>query len=254
MRNPTRRNRNIGTAKQGVGQDNRLTIPSSWTDYKCFHERLSAYEKEEMIIHGHTFIFITEKNSMSSLHACTVKDIARMISYLPPADYGDLKFIVLRQPKKKEEIISPVWGRLICSYEFEGAYYPAIILEAANYEKPLKWTRSLDPDDQSELERLREDGHVFAEDRRSFTTTLEPVHVRSTQLYRTLLHEVGHYVQYVAMVQPFAGEELDEDRDKREDSYNRLAKDAKEKFAHQYADQWRARLLHAKLIPFERME
>lgn len=177
-----------------------------------------------------------------------------MISYLPPADYGDLKFIVLRQPKRKEEIISPVWGRLIYSYEFEGAYYPAIILEAANYKKPLKWKKSLDPDDQLELERLRADGHVFVEDKRSYTAVLERERVRSTQLYRTLLHELGHYVQYLTMVQPFIEEISTEDRDQREDNYLHLPKDTKEKFAHQYADQWRAKLLAANLIPFERME
>ena len=37
---------------------------------------------------------------------------------------------VRRQPKRKEEIISPVWGRLIYSYEFENDYCPAIILDA----------------------------------------------------------------------------------------------------------------------------
>ncbi|SEW51685.1 hypothetical protein [Chitinophaga arvensicola] len=254
MRNPTRRNRNIGTAKQGAGQHNRLTIPSAGTGSKHFYERLEPYEKTEKIIHGHTFIFITEKHHPSSPHACTVNDIARILSYLPPADYGDLKFIVLRQPKRKEEIISHVWGRLIYSYEFENEYYPAVILETANYRKPFKWKRNLDPDDQQELARLREDGHVFVEDKRSFTTMLESAAVRNTQLYRTLLHELGHYVHYLTLVQPFAEDAHEEAGDKREDNYFRLPKDTKEKFAHQYADQWRAKLLLAQLIPFERME
>jgi len=31
-RNPTRRNRNTGTAKQGHGQDNRHRLPRAWAD------------------------------------------------------------------------------------------------------------------------------------------------------------------------------------------------------------------------------
>lgn len=53
-----------------------------------------------------------------------------MITHIPSEDYGDLRFIILRQPKRKEEIISPVWGRLIYSFEFEHEYAPAIILDA----------------------------------------------------------------------------------------------------------------------------
>jgi hypothetical protein len=34
--NPVRRNRNVGTAKQGRGRDNRMVIPSNWHDSRTF--------------------------------------------------------------------------------------------------------------------------------------------------------------------------------------------------------------------------
>ncbi|MEZ2443306.1 hypothetical protein AB6805_16395 [Chitinophaga sp. RCC_12] len=247
MRNPTRRNRNIGTAKQGHGQQNKLVIPDGNKDFRIFYERLGTYEKQERVINGHTFLFVIEKNTASFRHACTVKDVERMLSYISPADYGSLKLIVLRQPKRKEAILSPVWGRLIYAYEFEDDFYPAVILEAADYNSKLKWSRKLDPDDQQELARLRRDGHNFTESKRNYTALLEADHVRSTQLYRTLLHEFGHYVHHLQVVKPFA-----EDQEKGEEIYLQLPKDEKEKFAHQYADKLRERLLLEKLIPFER--
>ena len=50
MRNPTRRNRNIETAKQGHGQDNRMKIPASWHDDRLFYEKVdNAIAVERMI-------------------------------------------------------------------------------------------------------------------------------------------------------------------------------------------------------------
>ncbi len=40
MINPTRRNRNIGIAKQGYGQDNKLVVPYPAVEMKSFFERL----------------------------------------------------------------------------------------------------------------------------------------------------------------------------------------------------------------------
>jgi len=246
MRNPIRRSRNIGTAKQGYGRQNKLVIPTPYTVSQSFYERLEAYEKVTRVINGHTFVFVIEGTIPPSKHACSIEDIERMISYIPASDYGALKLIVLRQPRKKEAIISPVWGRLIYSYEFERNYYPAVILEAADYSRKLKWPRKLCLEDQQELERLKEDGHLFTADTRSFTAILEPENVRNTQLYRTLLHEFGHYVHYLRMVE--TGEA--DDAAQRENAYGRLPKETKEKFAHQYADTLAKMLRDKKLIPF----
>jgi len=62
MYNPTRRNRNIGTAKQGHGSNNKLTIPSPCVVSKDFYERLGSYEKVERLINGHAFLFIMKQH------------------------------------------------------------------------------------------------------------------------------------------------------------------------------------------------
>ena len=58
MRNPTRRNRNIGTENQGFSQNNKLTISSPYGNLKSFYERLENYEKELRVINNHEFLFI----------------------------------------------------------------------------------------------------------------------------------------------------------------------------------------------------
>jgi hypothetical protein len=252
MRNPARRNRNIGTAKQGHGQNNKLKIPAPCGDLKSFYERLLHFEKTERTINGHDFLFIVEQTRPGSTHACSVEDISVIIEQIPADDYGELKFIVLRQPKRKEEIIAPVWGRLIYSYEFEGNHFPAIILDAIDFSKKIKWTSKLSIEAQQELNRLISDGHEIRNDRRHFTAFYKMEHVRSTQLYRTLPHEFGHYVQYLQYVERAAieGEEFEQWEQRRDDYFN-IPNVEKEKFAHNYADHLKAALTEQKIIPFD---
>lgn len=250
MRNAIRRNRNIGTSKQGHGKNNKLTIPQPCLVDKVFHERLGPYEKIDKVINGHLFTFIIEKTRSSALHACSVDDVENMIGNIPFSDYGELKFIVFRQPKRKEEILSPAWGRLIYSYEFENGYYPAVILEAVDYNRKMRWSRSLSPEDQIELERLRSDGHRFIADKRAYILKFEVSSVRNTQLYRTLLHEFGHYVHYREVVeQPAKEDEEGEERLKREEVYFKIPKSDRERFAHGYADRLLSKIKEQKLIP-----
>ncbi|MVT39085.1 hypothetical protein GO495_00695 [Chitinophaga oryziterrae] len=255
MRNPIRRNRNIGTSKQGHGKNNRLTIPSPCLVSRSFFERLDDYKKVEKVINGHEFTFIIERTRSSTRHACSIEDIENMIKLVPTKDYGLLKLIVLRQPKRKEEIISPVWGRLIYSYEFENDYSPAIILEAIDCNKKIHWKKSLIPDDQAELERLKADGHQFIVDKRGYTAKFKMNTVRNTQLYRTLLHEFGHYVHYFEVVErPAKEEEEFEEWEKRHDFYSKIPVDVKERYAHRYADLLLAKLKEQNLVPFERTD
>ncbi|MCF6401731.1 hypothetical protein L3C95_02530 [Chitinophaga filiformis] len=254
MFNPARRNRNIGTARRGHGQNNRLVIPQPTTTSKSYYERLGPYEKLEVTINGHLFLFIVETPRPGSGHACSVADVKHIIEHIPVVDYGKLKLIILRQPKRKEEVLSSVWGRLIYSYEFEGDYYPAIILEAVDYSKRLKWKKTLSIQDQQEFERLKADGHEFVDDGRYFTAELKPGHVRHTQLYRTLLHEFGHYVHYLEVVERrgMEDEEL-ECREQRDEDYFKLPGAEKENFAHKYAANLQDRLIAQEVIPFHPM-
>lgn len=253
MKSPTRRNRNIGTKKQGHGKDNALIIPFPIAVLKHFTERLGNYEKITKTINGHKFIFLIEETRQGSKHACSVADIAKIISYIPAKDYGDLEIlVVLRQPKRKEQIKDPCWGRLIYSYAFEDDYLPAVILEAVDYTQKFKWGKKLSVDAQAELERLRQDGHPIVETKRHFECEYQIENVRNTQLYRTLPHEFGHYVHYLEVVQkPSYEDEPFEEWEKRSDFYYSIPTADKEKFAHRYADELKAKLIEQKVIPFE---
>lgn len=252
MNNPTRRNRNIGTAKQGYGQNNKLTIPQPCGAVKSFYERLVNYQKIKTIINEHEFIFIIEQTRTHSKHSCTVADIKTIIENIPKEDYGELKFIVLRQPKRKEETLSPTWGRLVYSYEFEEDNYPAIILDAIDLTRKLKWKNNLSIDGQKEIERLIGDGHKIENDGKYFVADYELENIRNTQLYRTLPHEFGHYVQYLEFVErPETDDEDYEIFDERLNKYFEIPTVVKEKFAHKYAEELIAELTRKKIIPFE---
>ncbi len=237
MFNPTRRNKNIGTSNQGFGQNNSLKIPNPNNNLKSYYERLTKYEKKNISLNNHDFIFVIEETREDSLHACNVEEIIKIIEKVPKEDYGDLKYIILRQPKRKEEILRPVWGRVIYSYEFEDNYSPAIILESFELNKKIKWTKNLKIEDQKEIELLRNEGHKIEFDGKNYIFELEKENVKKTQLYRTLLHEFGHYVHYLEKVVRVSKDE--EEFEKHEDLYFKISTTEKENFANKYAEKIR---------------
>ena len=257
MKNPIRRNRNIGTAKQGYGQNNELIIPWVATAMKSFHERLEKYTKEFRTINGNRFEFIIEETRTESEHACTVDDIAEILRHVSPQDYGRLNLIVLRQPKRKEEILASVWGRMVYSYSFENEFRPAIILESIATNKKLKWSKSLSPEGMKELKRLESDGHEIVTDKRNHIINCSLESVRNTQLYRTVPHEIGHYKHFLELVgeiEDSPDNESYEEYEKRERKYHNLETSIKEKYAHKFADEFKLMLEKSRIIPFDRIE
>ncbi len=102
MRNPTRRNRNIGTAKQGYGQDNRLCIPGSWRDFQIFYEKLNSPVRFTRTVCGKEIAFLVEGTLDDYRHFCTVDDIYRMLEYIPKSDLeSELVELVLRNAEEK---------------------------------------------------------------------------------------------------------------------------------------------------------
>jgi len=237
MNNPIRRNRNIGTWKQGYKKQNRFDIPCYYIrESKIYWEKLSNYKKIERQINGWDFTFIVEKTKKGYFHACTVEDLEKILQYIPSVYYGNLRTIILRQPKRTETIFASVWGRLVFYYEFESENFPAIILEVVKSGEKISWSRKMDIDRQKEIERLRNDGFEIYETKRNLEINLTLENVRNTQLYRTLLHEIGHYVQYCEDEEKFA----------------QLPSGEKEVFAHNFADKLKLELEEKGLIPFPR--
>src|SRR5215831_16068167 len=116
--NPTRRNRNIGTARSGHGQDNRLVIPSSRRDDRPFWSRLGPHTAVTRTVWGTPVTFLVEPVRESSVHACTVDDLCRLLESVRARAWGaSVALFLLRQPKRKEQTLQSVWGRLAYGIE-----------------------------------------------------------------------------------------------------------------------------------------
>jgi len=244
--NPTKRNRNIGTNKAGRGQDNRLVIPSHWTDFRVFWSRLQNPIHFEL----GGFTFLVEPCTEGFAHSVTVHDIARVLRLLPHDDVARIRIIALRQPTKKQRILSSVWGRLAYFADFGETEGPAVILEAQRLHCAYDYPKSLSPDAAEELECIRNDGHEVTQERRAWKVATSPAAVRQTQLFRTLPHEVGHYVQYDREVRQAAQGDPDE-LDRLNDLYFTKPTRDKEDFAHRYAREFMERMREAGECPFE---
>jgi len=238
-RNNTRRSRNIGTAKQGHGQNNKFEIPShfSYREPKFYFEDLKNYRSVARIIKGYLITFLIEETRSDCVHACTIDDITHVLQNVPAADLEDLPLIILRQPKRKEEILNPVWARYIYHAEIDKHSGSAICLDTMDVSQPTRWSKSLSPDLQDELERLRKDGHSIETTKRHHVVFSTPESVRETQLYRSLLHELGHHVDRTRDLTAFE---------------TKTSKD-KEVFAHRYAEDLAKRLTGKGVLPFERI-
>lgn len=235
-----RRNRNIGTENQGFKQSNAMVVPESWHSDRVFYETLRDPRIVTRSLHGRELTFLVEPTRPGCVHACSVDDMLSVLSRLPETDRLLVKTFVLRQPTRKQQMLKPVWGRLVywaSLGRYEGV---TVYLEAQDFAAPMRWSRSLDPQAAAELERLRQDGHRIEQDKRGFSIHCDLESTRAPQLYRTLPHEIGHYVHY--------RRNLERDIDHRA-----LPADEKERFAHRYADELAARLREQEQIPFPRI-
>ena len=178
-----------------MGATNRLCIPMPLhSGSPAFCERLNDFSNQTQEFAGNAVTFVVEKPRPPNAHAVTIDEIIRVLACVPASDLRDLKFVVLRQPKRKEEILSSVWGRYLRDFEFQNRWGGAVILEAMDLGCVLRWRKPLHPLWREELETLRSEGHAITETAKHFEirSTLETV--RQTQLFRTLPHEIGHHV------------------------------------------------------------
>lgn len=256
--NPVRRNRNIGTAKQGHGRTGIMTIPSVCNCERIWWENLGPHRVLEENAGLHRIVFIVEQTREGYMHACTVDDICHILSLIPAPDVEFLDTVVMRQSTRKQALIKPAWGRLAYSADLgqlgkkTKRSGPALFLEAVNPNRIRKWSRSLCPDDFLELDRLRADGHRVDDTGKRFVFHSSCESVRATQLYRTLLHEVGHWVDWLQKVIRPAKDDSTL-YDVLSDRYFARPEPERDVFAHQYADALRRRLTAGGRIPFQRL-
>lgn len=172
-----------------------------------------------------------------------------------------LAAIILRQPKRKEDILNPVWGRMaywsrVGRPQDGAAAGPVVMLEALSPSRTQWRQKSASPADAAELDRLAADGHFITTvgSRILVESTLEAI--RTTQLYRTLPHEIGHLVDYSTKV-PQADEARGISFDRHLALYDKFWQrpgQEREAFAHRYANEIRDRLSALGHIPFTRVD
>lgn len=253
--NPTRRNRNIGTAKQGHGADNRMKIPVICGYEREWWEQIRTHKVAHGCVLQRDIQFFIEATRGNCIHACTVADICHILSAVPENDWNGLHAFILRQSTRKEWLINPTWGRLAFTASvgqpgrpnlYSG---PAIILEAVDPFAVWTWDKSLSPAEARELERLGADGHQVRDCGKYYKITSDATAVRATQLYRTILHEIGHWVDWLQKVERPGGDPRQK-FDERRDLYFARPEAEREMFANRYADRMREKLLSESIIPF----
>ena len=253
-RRPERRSRKIGTAASGHGRDNRMVVPERYHDGLRFYERLGSHTAIEEHLHGHPVTLLAERARTGCTFGCSPRDVLHLLSNLPASDVAGLRLIVMRQPTRKQEMLRPVWGRCVFDADLGSRRGPAIFLEAIDVAQPLQWPRKASLEDRAELARLADEGHRVVRTRRGTTLVVDKDSVRDTLLYRTLLHEVGHWVDWRDRVlQPSKSPDQPKRRE-REAAYFARPKIEREHAAHRYAAERAERLRAAGVIPFDHME
>lgn len=181
--------------------------------------------------------FFVEPPTRDSYYACTVDDVARLLSEVPFDDWAGIA-IVFRQPTRKQDLLRPVWGRIAFDTTVSGITGSAIHVDAQDPRQEIQWSPSLGPDDQKELSALAADGHRVARSRRWWSIRPTMDSTRATQLNRTLLHEIGHHVDR---------------RGATSDLYLRRPLQERERSADRYAIALRKERERRGAIPFDRI-
>lgn len=250
---PERRNRKIGTAASGHGQSNKMVVPNSKLDRfgldTWYVERINLSLIENHTIKNNPIKILYETPYEGFTYGCSPQDVIHLLNQVPENNTEFIDLIVFRQPTKKQIQQNSVWGRLLYCAQIGNNIGPAIYLEAQEIDSKLKWSRKLDLEGQAELQRLREDGHQIEETKREFIITRTEQTIRNTLLYRTLLHELGHWVQYF---RDYLNDEtaLSEDSDIAYELYFAQPTIEHENFAHRYASQIGDTLRKDGIIPF----
>lgn len=254
----TRRNRNIGTAKQGHGPSNRARIPRRWQDSIYSWGRGTSGTIVTRTVWGWPLPFLVEHTRDDCVHACTVDDIAAMLDLLPwqhvksQKGITGIRGIVLRQPTRKEQTHNPVWARLGYGVQVDSVVGPVVFIEAQPLPLTLRRGTSLSPDDQRELDRLVAAADDVERTRRGHVLHFGLEGVRRVQLYHSLPHEIGHWADMYEKVELPARDDDYEAWGKLWDRYFQRPGSEREEYAHRYAERVVGELRKSQALPFER--
>ena len=151
----TKRNRNIGTAKQGYGRNSKFSIPQPSDTGLYFYERLQGISIETIKVHGKNITVILEDLNKDFYYSFSPEEAQQILNNLPEEDLIGLGYLIFRQPKRKELILSRAWGRLIYSFEFQNVRLPAIIMEAIENTVTLSFPKKQSVELNLEFELLK---------------------------------------------------------------------------------------------------
>jgi len=223
-----------------------MVIPESWANDRRYWERLRDPVIVRRNVGGRALPFVVEEPRPPFFYPCTIDDLVELFCLLPATDYAGIAFVALRQPTRKQTILSLVWGRLIYYAEVAGLSGAALILEAQQCPGSVRWPKSLQPWVAAELELLRSDGHEVTTEAQYHRVISDPRAMRTTQLFRTVPHEVGHYMDYrQRVIEPSHSEE---EFNGNLDRFWSRPRREREEFADRYAREFLAR--HGSRLPF----
>jgi hypothetical protein len=196
-------------------------------------------------VHGRAITVVTDGLRGGFQHVCSPRAVCEVLAQLPRSDVNGLGLVVLRQAARKEEIFRLAWGRIRWCVDFRGYSGPAVMVDAIDFTHPRFWLgRSLPPEWQREVERLRDFGFAVQLTRRGYVLEVaEPEPVRRWLLARTVPHEVGHWVDFRHWVLDRIGiPDVGEARNHPSyesllDNWDRRPEREPEEFADRYADE-----------------
>lgn len=240
--NPARGNRKAGTRPRRGWRWNRMTIPEP---LRLDHygtplltvERMDGAITSRHLVHGRGFLSLWQAPRIGFGYGCTPGDVAALLNLLPAADVAGLNIVAFRQPTRKESMLAPVWGRLVFHAILPGYEGTCLMIEAAPIGRVRRFGRRISLADADEMRRLRDDGHRFVADQRGWSISGTAKSIRNTVLYRTVPHEVGHWVDFCHHLKMDA------------DFWSRPPQE-REVVAHRYASERMAELRRRGLIPF----
>ncbi|MFK7740275.1 MAG: hypothetical protein AB8H80_08120 [Planctomycetota bacterium] len=247
MHNPTRRNRNIGSERQGHGKDNKLVIPWPFHEDRIYYEILPDAREYSFELHGDKRVALVQPPTNGNYYGCTLPDLIRILRSLPAADVDGLDLFLFRQPTKKQLLLKSVWGRFIY-YATPSRHRGSAICIEATKPMQVKWPKSNTPEHERELARLAADGCKMTYTKREILIDTTRESLRNTVLYRTVLHETGHYVDWLRSVLDLEGTETEIEA--ASERFDTKTSAMKEDFAHRYAKEMADKLRANGQLPF----